>query len=80
MKPSVFKYRKDQACLSAFETMMEKGATEFGGLWLAAHNAVTEVVSRLGIDYTTPQTKAVMAATVLHTLYKARTFYKGEKQ
>lgn len=73
---TALQYRKEQAYREAFEEMMTKGAEEFGGLWLGSHNAVTQIISKLGVDYTTPEIKAVMAATVLHTLYKARGYYR----
>jgi hypothetical protein len=73
----VLKDRKAALCRDAFEKAMGKGAEEFGVLWLDSHNAVTQSVMGLGIDYTSPEIKAVMAVTVLHTLYKARRHYIG---
>lgn len=75
MTQQQLQWRKEKAQREAFETMMTKGAEEFGGLWLQSHEAATQVVGKVGIDYTKLEIKAVMAATILHTLYAARRFH-----
>lgn len=73
----VLKQQRNKKALDSFQHYQEKGAKEFGGLWLKANTAAVEQAIYAEVDYADPQIKQMLSGVAYHVLAHSRYFYEG---